>query len=97
MLMRVGGKDTEGPDGRWIDVKNPATGVLIDRVPSGTPDDVAHAVDAAESAFGSWKKKPMRERGLTLFRAARLSERAASGYRKASHDGTGKTSQRGNR
>ena len=70
MLMRIGGKDTGGPDGRWIDVKNPATGVLIDRVPSGTPDDVAHAVDAAESAFRSWKKKSMRERGLILFHAA---------------------------
>ncbi|MFA4848897.1 MAG: aldehyde dehydrogenase family protein [Methanoregula sp.] len=72
MLMRIGGKDTEGPDGRWIDVKNPATGVLIDRVPSGTPDDVALAVNAAETAFVSWKKKPMRERGLILFRAAGL-------------------------
>jgi betaine-aldehyde dehydrogenase len=72
MLMRIGGKDTEGPDERWIDVKNPATGVLIDRVPSGTPEDVALAVNAAESASGSWKKKPMRERGLILFRAAGL-------------------------
>ncbi|MDO8872560.1 MAG: aldehyde dehydrogenase family protein [Methanoregula sp.] len=72
MLMRIGGKDTGGSDGRWIDVKNPATGVFIDRVPSGTPDDVAHAVDAAEAASGGWKKKPMRERGMILFHAAGL-------------------------
>jgi betaine-aldehyde dehydrogenase len=72
MLMRIGGKDTEGLDGHWIDVKNPATGVLIDRVPSGTPDDVALAVNAAETATVSWKKKPMRERGLILFHAAGL-------------------------
>ncbi|MDP3395357.1 MAG: aldehyde dehydrogenase family protein [Methanoregula sp.] len=72
MLMRIGGKDTEGVDRRWIDVMNPATGVLIDRVPSGTPDDVAHAVDAADAVSSTWKKKSMRERGIILFHAARL-------------------------
>jgi succinate-semialdehyde dehydrogenase/glutarate-semialdehyde dehydrogenase len=70
MLMRIGGKETESPDGRWIEVKNPATGGFIDRVPSGTPGDVAHAVDAADAAFGDWKKKSMRERGMLLFHAA---------------------------
>jgi succinate-semialdehyde dehydrogenase/glutarate-semialdehyde dehydrogenase len=72
MLMRIGGKDTGGLDDRWIDVKNPATEVLIDRVPSGTPDDVANAVDAADTASSGWKKKPMRERGTILFHAAGL-------------------------
>ncbi|MFA6225710.1 MAG: aldehyde dehydrogenase family protein [Methanoregula sp.] len=70
--MRIGGKDTGGLDDRWIDVKNPATEVLIDRVPSGTPDDVANAVDAADTASSGWKKKPMRERGTILFHAAGL-------------------------
>ena len=72
MLMRIGGKDAGGPHGSWIEVKNPATGAFIDRVPSGTPEDVAHAVDAADAASGGWKKKPMRERGMILFRAAGL-------------------------
>ena len=72
MLMRIGGKDLGGVNGRWIDVKNPATGMLIDRVPSGTQDDVAHAVEAADAAFGSWKKKSIRERGMILFNAAGL-------------------------
>jgi betaine-aldehyde dehydrogenase len=70
--MRTGGKETGGIDGNWINVKNPATGALIDRVPSGTPDDVAHAVDAADAASGVWKKKPVRERGMILFHAAGL-------------------------
>ena len=51
MLMRIGGKDTGGSGGGWIDVKNPATGVFIDRVPSGTPDDVAFAF-LATKLFG---------------------------------------------
>lgn len=72
MLMRIGGKDAGGADDCWIDVKNPATGAFIDRVPSGTPEDVAHAVDAADAASGGWKKKSMRERGMILFRAAGL-------------------------
>ncbi|PKL70636.1 MAG: aldehyde dehydrogenase [Methanomicrobiales archaeon HGW-Methanomicrobiales-1] len=72
MLMRIGGNDTSGIDERWIEVKNPATGEVIDRVPSGTPDDVAQAVDAADAATGGWKKKSQRERGMILFHAAGL-------------------------
>jgi len=72
MLMRIGGKDTSAIDERWTEVKNPATGEVIDRVPSGTADDVAHTVDAADAATGGWKKKSMRERGMILFHAAGL-------------------------
>jgi succinate-semialdehyde dehydrogenase/glutarate-semialdehyde dehydrogenase len=71
MLMRIGGKDVEGIDGRRIEVKNPATGELVDRVPAGTKEDVSCAVDAAEAAYGAWAKKSMRERGMVLFHAAR--------------------------
>jgi len=70
MQMRIGGKETDGLGGRWIDVKNPATGAIIDRVPSGTPEDVNHAVDAADVASAGWKKKLMKERGMILFHAA---------------------------
>ncbi len=72
MLMRIGGKDTGGIDETWIEVKNPATGELIDRVPAGTQEDVSFAVDAAEAASGAWAKKTMRERGMILYQAARL-------------------------
>ncbi|WP_321508024.1 aldehyde dehydrogenase family protein [uncultured Methanoregula sp.] len=70
MLMRIGGTETASLDEVWIEVKNPATGELIDRVPAGRNEDAALAVDAAEAASGSWKKKTMRERGMILFRAA---------------------------
>ncbi len=70
MLMRIGGRDAASPDDTWIDVKNPATGELIDRVPAGNTGDVAEAVAAAEAAAGDWKKKSMRERGVILFHAA---------------------------
>ncbi|MDD4137706.1 MAG: aldehyde dehydrogenase family protein [Methanoregula sp.] len=70
MLMRIGGTDVAPADDRWIDVKNPATGEPIDRVPSGTSGDVNRAVDAAEAASAGWMKKTSRERGIILFHAA---------------------------
>lgn len=70
MLMRIGGKDAASPDEAWIDVKNPATGEQVDRVPVGSADDVSRAVDAAGAAYDGWKKKTMRERGIILFHAA---------------------------
>lgn len=72
MLMRIGGKDVEGLDARRIDVRNPATGDLIDTVPAGTHEDVCRAVDAADAAFQSWAKRSMRERGMILYHAARI-------------------------
>jgi len=70
MLMRIGGSDVAPGDDRWIEVKNPATGEQLDRVPGGTADDVNQAVDAAGSASDGWKKKITRERGHILFHAA---------------------------
>ena len=70
MLMRIGGKESASIDEEYLDIKNPATGEMIDRIPAGTLEDVASAADAAEAAFPAWSKKTMRERGLVLFRAA---------------------------
>jgi len=68
--MRIGGKDVEGVDAHWIEVKNPATSELIDKVPAGTKEDVSCAADAAEAAFNPWAKKSMRDRGMILYHAA---------------------------
>ena len=43
MLMRIGGKDVEGVDARWIEVKNPATSESIYRAPAGIKEDVSRA------------------------------------------------------
>jgi len=70
MDMRIGGANVASMDDMWIRVTNPATGEEIDRIPSGSSDDVARAVEAAETAVGAWKKKSMRDRGIILFHAA---------------------------
>jgi betaine-aldehyde dehydrogenase len=71
MLMRIGGKDVEGIDGTWIEVKNPATGEIIDRVPAGSQEEVTLATESAEAVFDAWAKKTMRDRGKILFEASR--------------------------
>jgi succinate-semialdehyde dehydrogenase/glutarate-semialdehyde dehydrogenase len=70
MLMRIGGKDVGGIDETWIEVKNPATSEIIDRVPAGTKEEVTLATEAAETAFNAWAGKTMRERGKILFHAS---------------------------
>jgi succinate-semialdehyde dehydrogenase/glutarate-semialdehyde dehydrogenase len=70
MLMRIGGKESAAIDEIFLDIKNPATGEIIDRTPAGTKDDIARAAEAAELALPVWSKKTMRERGLVMFRAA---------------------------
>jgi succinate-semialdehyde dehydrogenase/glutarate-semialdehyde dehydrogenase len=70
MEMRIGGKEVSSPDDAWIEVKNPATGELVDRVPAGSAGDVAEAVEAAAESFPGWKKTGMRERGKILFQSA---------------------------
>jgi betaine-aldehyde dehydrogenase len=70
MLMRIGGGDIEAASGDWLDVTNPATGEVLDRIPAGDREDVDAAVAAAERAFAGWAATGPRERGKILFQAA---------------------------
>jgi aldehyde dehydrogenase (NAD+) len=58
--------------GESIDVINPATEEVIDRVPAGSPADVEAAVAAARAAFPSWSSTASSERGKILAAAAEL-------------------------
>ncbi len=60
-----------------IDVVNPATGEVIDRVPAGHEFDVDAAVAAARSAFGTWSVTPVAERAERLDAARALLEERA--------------------
>jgi betaine-aldehyde dehydrogenase len=70
MLMRIGGNEAGSESGTWLDVINPSSGEVLDRVPAGGAEDVDAAVGAAEGAFGGWSAKSPRERGKILFHAA---------------------------
>ena len=73
----IGGTWTSSASDAGIDVLNPATEEVIDRVPAGHPADVDAAVGAARAAFSGWAATPVAERARHL-EAARelLAERA---------------------
>lgn len=72
--MWIDGGWSQSSSGEWIDVRNPASGELIGRVPAGTADDVDRAVAAARAAFedGRWRSKWLPERVAILNKLADL-------------------------
>jgi len=73
----IGGELVEPRSGRWLTTLNPATEELLAEFADGGADDVDAAVAAARRAYGSWHRRPGRERAKFLYRIARqLQERA---------------------
>jgi aldehyde dehydrogenase (NAD+) len=60
-----------------IDVVNPASQSVIDRVPAGHQSDVDEAVAAASAAFDGWASAPVAERAERLDAARQLLEERA--------------------
>lgn len=61
----------------WIDVVNPATEVVISRIPDGQAEDARKAIDAAERAQPEWEALPAIERASWLRKiSAGIRERA---------------------
>ena len=77
--MLIGGEWTESQGGAKIDVRNPATGAVIDSVPEGTRDDAGRAIDSAESAFESWSERPPIERSRVLLRVSEMVRASVDG------------------
>ena len=70
--MITGGEPAESNSGQWIEVRNPATGEVVDRVPKGTVEDVHRAVAAAEKGLPAWSALPTARRGEILHKAVEL-------------------------
>jgi len=68
----VGGAWVPSAGEAGIDVVNPATEAVIDRVPAGDPADVNMAVMAARKAFPGWAATPAAERAELLDAVAGL-------------------------
>src|SRR4051812_8152926 len=70
--MFIDGRPAESSSDEWIEVRSPATGELVGRVPAGTPADVDRAVAAARAAFadGRWHRMLLAERVSILNRLA---------------------------
>ncbi len=68
MHMLINGKSVGASDGAVIDVINPATGKLVDTVPSATQEDVTHAISCAQKAQPAWAAVPVHEKVDILLR-----------------------------
>ncbi|MBA3235533.1 MAG: gamma-aminobutyraldehyde dehydrogenase [Chloroflexi bacterium] len=73
----IGGEFVEAADGRVAEVINPATDQPIASVPASSAEDVDRAVNAAETAFASWKKTTPQDRSLLLLKIADAIEAKA--------------------
>lgn len=62
MKMIIGGKKVDSSNGKTIDVKNPATGELLDTVPAATSDDVNAALEYSKIGFEKWRRVPLLQR-----------------------------------
>jgi acyl-CoA reductase-like NAD-dependent aldehyde dehydrogenase len=79
LAMFIDGNAAESVSGDWLEVRSPASGQLVGRVPAGTSADVDRAVAAARAAFrdGRWARKLLPERVAVLNRLADLADEHA--------------------
>ena len=52
--MLVASAQVDSESGQTTEVRNPATGEIVDTVPKGTVNDVRRAIDVAQSALKKW-------------------------------------------
>ncbi len=70
----IGGKWTDSRSDAWGEVLNPATGELLAEVPLNGGEDVQLAVEAAQTAYESWRNTPPGDRIQVMFRLKQLLE-----------------------
>ena len=73
----IGGAFVDSASGETIDVVNPASAEVIAKVPKSAAQDVDRAVDAAATAFETWKNTTPQDRSLMLLKIADLLESRA--------------------
>jgi betaine-aldehyde dehydrogenase len=74
LQMFIDGSWCDASGGAWVEVRSPATGEVVGRVPSATAADVDRAVAAARAAFDDarWRGQWIPERSKVLHRLADL-------------------------
>src|SRR5262245_2316746 len=86
----IGGDFVEAADGRTADVINPANDQVIAQVPASSQEDVDGAVDAAATAFESYKQTTPQDRSLLLLKLADKLEAKAEELGKLESRNAGK-------
>ncbi len=70
--LLIGGEQVDSVGKETTEVRNPATGEVVDSVPKGTARDVEQAIAAAETAFKEWADVTHEDRGKMLMNACGL-------------------------
>ena len=78
MQMFIAGELCDSARGQTTEIRNPATGELVDTVPKATVEDTRRAIDAAHRAFTEWQgdkippwpEMAAAERAALMFKAA---------------------------
>ncbi len=91
ILNYVGGQWQRARSANTLDVRNPATGETIVRVPLSTVEDVDATVQAAKAVFPDWRQTPATERIQYLFKLKALLEEHFDDIAKLTTEECGKT------
>src|SRR5579871_4008296 len=68
-LMCINGERVAAASGATTEVRNPATGEVVDSVPKADASDTQRAIDAAHTAFLTWSKLAPHKRAHLLMQA----------------------------
>jgi lactaldehyde dehydrogenase len=74
MKMLIDSQWVEASDGAWMEIRNPGTGQVIDRVPRATVQDAEHAVAAAQGGREAMRHLTALARYEALIRIANALE-----------------------
>ena len=74
--MFINGQPADAAGGALTEIRNPATGELVDTAPKGTVADARAAIDAAYTARDAWRATDPSKRGGLLDKAAHEITRA---------------------
>ena len=70
--MIVGGEPVGARSGKVMEIRNPATGEVVDTVPQADAEDVRLAIDVAYEAWRKWADTPATKRAEVLYKTAEL-------------------------
>lgn len=77
LSLYIDGEFLKGGGRREQEIRNPATGEAIGKLPHASKDDLDHALASAQKAFQSWRKSSPVERSRILRKVAELSRARA--------------------
>src|SRR5438067_12195590 len=71
--MVIDGKPATARSGKTVEIRDPATGELVDNVPQAGVDETRQTIDAAHAAFRAWADMLPATRAQILTKGAALA------------------------